>query len=541
MGPLIFNLYVADLPSCIPGASCHQYADDTTIYGHCKPADILSVLSDISESIHDVDSWSKNANLVLNPSKTKALLSSTSQLANVHQLENIRMQISINDVTIEHVNLLIILNIYLYLSSFSRDLSHSTPTDLNCKTLHVSHLLSNPHSNQYSRLNISRRSAFTKPLSSDMKLFRGLQVAMNFSISIILISLSNDIATNPGPNNNQYLHCLSFNAQSIRSTRKLQDGTCASNLRSFQDLVYAEELDLVLVTETWLNANCTGNEILPNGYNIIRKDRLVNQRGGGVLIALRDNISYNRLTAGKNSPSWSDRLELIAIELEMANSKKALFCVCYRLPSCDINEWLELFTSFLETTSHYDKVFITGDFNFPDLTWNSTRVSFSPERSSSAGSAEFKELTFDFFLHQINTWPTKLNNILDLVLTTTPENIVNLSCISPATMDISSDHHLLFFDILLNLKSNGYDKRTVFDFHQVDWDSLHETLNHLDLSPDITSDDINADCLQWKGLFLSAAAKHIPQKSFKRRSTPPWFDGEVKHLLNRKKLVPMKC
>ena len=271
-------------------------------------------------------------------------------------------------------NLLIILNIYLCLSSFSRDLSHSTPADLNCKTLHVSQLLSNPHSNQYSRLNISRRSAFTKPLSSDMKLFRGLHVAMNFSISIILISLSNDIATNPGPNNNQYLHCLSFNAQSIRSTRKLQDGTYASNLRSFEDLVYAEELDLILVTETWLNVNFTDNEVLPNGYNIIRKDRLVNQRGGGVLIALRDNISYNRLTAEKNSPNWSDRLELIAIELEMANSKKALRCVCYRPPSCDINEWLELFTSFLETTSHYDKVFITGDFNFPDLTWNSTRV-----------------------------------------------------------------------------------------------------------------------------------------------------------------------
>ena len=62
-------------------------------------------------------------------------------------------------------NLLIILNIYLYLSSFSKDLSHFTPADLNCKTLHVSQLLPNPHSNQYSRLNISRRSAFTMQTS----------------------------------------------------------------------------------------------------------------------------------------------------------------------------------------------------------------------------------------------------------------------------------------------------------------------------------------------------------------------------------------
>ena len=67
-------------------------------------------------------------------------------------------------------------------------------------------------------------------------------------------------------------------------------------------------LKVLEVLETWLNANFTDNEVLPNGYNIIRKDRLVNQHDGGVLIALCDNISYNKLTAGKNGPNWSDRV-----------------------------------------------------------------------------------------------------------------------------------------------------------------------------------------------------------------------------------------
>ena len=304
-------------------------------------------------------------------------------------------------------------------------------------------------------------------------------------------------------------------------------------MKSFQDLVYAEGLDVIFMTETWLNDNFRDNEVLPNGYNIIRKDRAFDKRGGGVLIALRDNISYNRLTAGKKCPNWSDRLEIVAIELELANSKKCLVCSCYRQPSCDIYEWLELFTAFLETTSHYDKVLITGDFNFPDLTWNSTLVPDLSERSTSAGSAEFRELTFDFFLHQINMYPTGQNNILDLVFTSTPENIDNLSCVPPSTMDISTDH--MFFDFLLHIKSNGCDKRTVFDFQNADWNGLHETLSHLDLSPDSTSEnDINSDWLKWKDLFLGAAAKHIPQKSFKRRNTPRWIDGEVKQLLHKK-------
>jgi exonuclease III len=180
-----------------------------------------------------------------------------------------------------------------------------------------------------------------------------------------------DVATNPGPCKDQHFRCLSFNAQSIRSKIKLPDGTFTSNLKTFQDLVYAERLDMIMMTETWLNNNITNNEILPKGYHVIRKDRVAEKRGGGVLIALRDDIVYNRVTSGKNCPDWSDRLEIIAPELELLNSKKSLVCVCYRPHSCELDEWLESFTTFLQETSHYDKVLITGDFNFPDLPWNS--------------------------------------------------------------------------------------------------------------------------------------------------------------------------
>ena len=130
-------------------------------------------------------------------------------------------------------------------------------------------------------------------------------------------------------------------------------------------------------------------------------------------------------------------------------------------------------------------------------------------------------------------YPTRQNNILDLVLTNAPENIVNLSCVSAKTMDLSSDHNLMFFDILLHIKSTGFDKRTVFDFHHADWNGLYHALNHINLSPNESS-DINTDWKQWKDLFLGAAADYIPLKTFKRRSSPPWIDGEVRRLLSKK-------
>jgi hypothetical protein len=142
-----------------------------------------------------------------------------------------------------------------------------------------------------------------------------------------------------------------------------------------------------------------------------------------------------------------------------------------------------LFPAFLEETSHYDKVLISGDFNFPDLTWNSNFVPVISEKYISAGSSEFRELSYDFFLQQVNIYSTRVNNILDLVLTTTPDNIVNLSCVAANKVHLSSDHHLMFFDFLLKVKLTGYDKRTVFNFHLADWNGLRIAFDQCDLSP----------------------------------------------------------
>ena len=100
-------------------------------------------------------------------------------------------------------------------------------------------------------------------------------------------------------------------------------------------------------------------------------------------------------------------------------------------------------------------------------------------------------------------------------------------------MDLSSDHHLMFFDFLLHVKLTGLDRRTVFNFHLADWNGLQRALDQYDLSPS-KSTDINTDWEQWKYFFLSVAAEHIPLKTFKRRNTPPWFDGEVRRLLSKK-------
>jgi len=53
LGPLLFILYTADLMSLIEdnGVSPHLYADDTQVYGSCRPVEIDAFSAKLSECI----------------------------------------------------------------------------------------------------------------------------------------------------------------------------------------------------------------------------------------------------------------------------------------------------------------------------------------------------------------------------------------------------------------------------------------------------------------------------------------------------------
>ena len=108
-------------------------------------------------------------------------------------------------------------------------------------------------------------------------------------------------------------------------------------------------------------------------------------------------------------------------------------------------------------------------------------------------------------------------------------------------LNLFSDHYLLFFDLNVRAKSLACDTRTVYNYRLADWNGLLETLRLTDLSPSVTSTDIDSDWQQWLDLFLGALADNIPVKSFKRKNTPPWLDNEVKHLLKKKETARRKA
>ena len=77
LGPLLFSIYINDLPLHIPSAQCDILADDTTI--HTSGQDVPAITSVLQSCLSDVFEWTHLNRMSLNPSKTKYMILTTRQ------------------------------------------------------------------------------------------------------------------------------------------------------------------------------------------------------------------------------------------------------------------------------------------------------------------------------------------------------------------------------------------------------------------------------------------------------------------------------
>ena len=104
LGPILFNLSVADKTNILSESQCIQYSDDSTIYRSCKAKDVTKCFSELENKLKLFEQWSKNRNLVFNCKNTKSMLFSTSKMSHHHQLyNNDILKINYNNQSIEGV------------------------------------------------------------------------------------------------------------------------------------------------------------------------------------------------------------------------------------------------------------------------------------------------------------------------------------------------------------------------------------------------------------------------------------------------------
>ena len=72
-GPMLFNLYINDLPSAVKSSCTDSYVDNTKIYRSFSAKNMNSCLVKMTEDLRLIAGWCCSHQLLINPSKTKLI------------------------------------------------------------------------------------------------------------------------------------------------------------------------------------------------------------------------------------------------------------------------------------------------------------------------------------------------------------------------------------------------------------------------------------------------------------------------------------
>ena len=71
LGPLLFILYINDLPLSISNCNTDMFADDSTI--HISGENISDIQTKVQEDLNRIELWCKDKNMFINCNKTKCI------------------------------------------------------------------------------------------------------------------------------------------------------------------------------------------------------------------------------------------------------------------------------------------------------------------------------------------------------------------------------------------------------------------------------------------------------------------------------------
>ena len=258
-----------------------------------------------------------------------------------------------------------------------------------------------------------------------------------------------DIEINPGPeeNRSKSFSCSHWNVNSILGHNKLSLLTAYNSA-----LIY----DLICLTETYLDSTVHPNNLLINGYKLVRSDHPDNVKRGGVCLYFRENWTLQLV----DTPYIE---QCILCEINIQNIT-GYVTVTYRSPSQFSNESEEFLVNFdklLNQVNMHKSSFaaILGDFN---------------TRSWSYEGSHIDSLTATYGFHQLISDPTHVlpnsSSCIDLIFTD--------SGVHP-TLHGNCHHQIIFSKFYLIIEYPPPYQRLVWDYKKANIDSIQKALKQI--------------------------------------------------------------
>ena len=291
----------------------------------------------------------------------------------------------------------------------------------------------------------------------------------------------------------------------------------------FYNLIDSTKPDIIIATETWFNNSILDSEYFSN-FTVQRKER-ENTTGGGVLIAV--NISFISTRKEKlESPSS----ETIWVGINITGCKSLYVGACYRPKIDDAVSLDELEASLTKITSKNNNiVLLGGDFNLPGWDWSTNSI--KPRSAYPGIHRRFGDILDENGLTQIVQEPTRLLNVLDLIITNRPSQI-NRTQILPGI----SDHEVVYTEFDIKPARKKQLPRQVPLYKKADWTGFRQHAKQL--AHELNKAQLTSDTESLWNLFKNGVTdgikKYIPHRRAKTRDSQPWISRDLKRKIRRR-------
>lgn len=285
------------------------------------------------------------------------------------------------------------------------------------------------------------------------------------------------------------------------------------------------DIDLVLGCETFLKSDIENSELMPDSYQVFRKDR--NDGYGGVIIIAKQNLIVKELPT-------PDNVEFIAVQIEVqGNNSPLIVGSLYRPPKSDL-QYTELLCSTVSKLS-IDKpssaLWVGGDMNLPDISWES--LSIDGRQYSKAINQSFLDSLENNNLEQIVNFPTRKLNTLDILATNRP-SLVNFCRPIPGLSDHDS---IVYTNIDCIAKKIKPIKRKLYIWKKADINEIRIHVRN-EITNFVSTYSINTDVehlwSSFKGIIEETKRTLLPCKFSSTRYSQAWVTTPCRRLIRRK-------
>jgi len=300
------------------------------------------------------------------------------------------------------------------------------------------------------------------------------------------------------------LHICHLNAQSV-----------FPKIDELRNIFVGSDIDIIMISETWLKAEIFDSMITLNDYNVYRLDRL-SKRAGGVMLYVKKHL--------KCKFSFSSNIELTKVEYlfcEIEIAQQVFIVGVVYNPHKD-NDLSSLCNDLSFVSSNYQNILIGGDFN----------LNFC---SPNANVSNFQSILDSLNLFKVNVHPTyfKTQNpsLLDIFITA---NNNKVSFFNQVSLPGFSYHDMIIMTYDLPISVPSSNSFYFYDYNRVDNSLLFADpmIAYLENIYDIPASNVHAQLEILNNVLLFLHHRHVPLVRKRIINTDvPWFNSNIRKLI----------